>query len=198
MKRENFNLQALRRLKYFMAMINKFLMTAGVVFMSLVGVCASAADCLAEDNVQTFVEFKGEIVDQDALAVSAVLPLEFRIYETEKAKKAISTEKHFVSVVDGKYTVTLGDQTAISNAEPELYVAVLMDGKELTRQKVSTARHIVNTKVESKVKQTKTVSSSEDGNFSLKCPNGYVVTGIEGSRSDGKFESIRLICSNVF
>ena len=179
-------------------MMKKIFIKAGIVLISVFGAGASAANCLAEDNVQTFVEFKGEIVDQDALAVSAVLPLEFRVYETEKGKKAISTEKHFVSVVDGKYTVALGDQTAISTGRPELYVAVLMDGKELTRQKVSTARHIVNTKVESKVKQTKTVSSSEDGHFSLKCPNGYVVTGIEGARSAGKFESIRLICSNVF
>ena len=179
-------------------MINKLRITAWVVFMSLAGACFAGTAGFAEDNVQTFVEFKGEIVDQNALAVSAVLPLEFRIYATEKAKKALSTEKHFVSVVDGKYTVTLGDQKALSNASPELYVAVVMDGKELTRQKVSTARHIVNTKVESNTKQTKKVSASENGDFSLKCPNGYVVTGIEGTRSDGKFESIRLICSNVF
>jgi len=180
-------------------MIKRFRFSALVVLAAVVLASAFGSYAAADDNIQTFVEFNGEIVDQDALAVSAVLPLEFRIYATENSKKALATEKHFVSVVDGKYSVTLGDQTALKTTDPELYVAVLLDGKELMRQKVSAARHIVDTpSTPSNTARTKDVSAADDGNFTLKCPKGYVVTGIEGSRSNGQFEKIRLVCSNAF
>ncbi|MBQ1265494.1 MAG: hypothetical protein IIY06_01825 [Proteobacteria bacterium] len=160
----------------------------------------NALEAQAAENLQTFIEYSGEIVDQNALAVSAVLPLEFRVYTTENGKKAIATEKHFVSVVDGKYSVTLGDASAINASNATLYVAVLLDGKELTRQRVSTERHLVNNKVVSNVQQTKTVdmASLPDGEFKLTCPKGYVVTGISGKSANGQLASIQLICSNTF
>lgn len=154
----------------------------------------------AAENVQTFIEYSGEIVDQNALAVSAVLPLEFRVYTSENGKKAIATEKHFVSVVDGKYSVTLGDASSINASNATLYVAVLLDGKELTRQRVSTERHLVDNKVVSNVTQTKTVDMAgiSDGEFKLTCPKGYVVTGISGKTTNGQLASIQLVCSNTF
>lgn len=170
------------------------------VFISLFAAVEGSPAAFAAENVQTFIEFYGEIVDQNALAVSAVLPLEFRIYTTQNGKKAIATEKHYVSVVDGKYSITLGDVTPILAAQSTLYVAVLLDGKELTRQVVSTTRQIVDTKAVSKVTQTKSVnlSDSASGDFKLTCPAGYVVTGIEGKRENGQLSSIQLICSNTF
>ncbi len=170
-----------------------------LVSMCLFSAVGESIPAYAAENVQTFIEFYGEIVDQNALAVSAVLPLEFRVYATQNGKKAIATEKHYVSVVDGKYSVTLGDVAPISATNSTLYVAVLLDGKELTRQMVSTTRHIVDTKVVSKVTQTKTVNLSDSaGDFKLTCPQGYVVTGIEGKRENGQLSSIQLICSNTF
>ncbi len=179
-------------------MMNRFRFFALTALAATWSVCACVGYATASDNIQTFVEFNGEIVDQDAYAVSAVLPLEFRIYTSENAKKPIASEKHFVSVVDGKYTVTLGDQTVLKSTEPVLYVAVLLDGKELMRQKVSAARHIVDTPVTPNTARTKEISASDNGDFSLKCPKGYVMTGIEGSRSNGQFENLRIVCSNVF
>lgn len=157
---------------------------------------ASGSDAFAEENVQTFVEFQGEIIDQNALAISGVLPLEFKVYS---GKKLISTEKHFVSVVDGKYQVTLGESAAMTSSDPELAVAVLLDGKELTRQKVAPERYIVNAKPTGGKTQTKYIklSDKKDGDFSLTCPKGYIVTGIEGRRVNGQMDSLRLVCTNV-
>ncbi len=170
------------------------------IFMGLALFGSVTSVAMADDNVQTFINYQGEVIDQDAIAVSGVLPLEFRIYTSQTSKKAIATEKHFISVVDGKYQLTLGDASPINTTEPALYVAVLLDGKELTRQKVETERYIVNAKPEGSTTQTKYVklSDSKDGEFSLNCPKGYIVTGIEGRRVNGQMDTLRLICTNVF
>lgn len=172
-----------------------FLIAAHLSFLTFCPVPSHAAT-----QVQTFIEFFGEMVDQNALAISAVLPLEFRIYATANAKKALATEHHFVSVVDGKYSLTLGETAEISATNSSLYVAVFLDGKELTRQEVNTKRHFVDTKVVSKVTKTNalTLSDTPNRDFKLTCPNGYVVTGIEGKTTDGHLSSIQLICSNTF
>ena len=146
----------------------------------------------AQDSAQTVIDFNGELVDQDAAPISGVLPLEFRIYTDNKSKKAIATEMLYVSVVDGKYAVTLGETSEIRTKQDKLQVAVLLDGKELTRQEVSTLQQIVP--VTPNQTTTTTAGSDSGESFKLECPAGYVVTGIEGTQKNG-IQGLRLICS---
>ena len=145
-------------------------------------------------ETQTIIDFSGELVDQAAAPVSGVLPLEFRVYTDSKAKKPIATEKHFVSIIDGNYYVSLGESSQIKSKAETLFVAVYLNNKELTRQEVSVQHQIVS--AESRTKRTTTAGSEEGEAFSLSCPAGYVVTGIEGSDKDG-IKGLRLICSKT-
>ncbi len=155
--------------------------------------CALPSFASAEES-QTVIDFNGELIDQNAAPLSGVLPLEFRIFANDKAKKPIATEKHFVSVVDGAYFVSLGESAPIKSTAETLFVAVYLDGKELTRQQVSTQLQLVATNP--KIVKTDAAGSDNGDTFSLECPAGYVVTGIEGSTKNG-IQGIRLICSKA-
>ncbi|MBO4350324.1 MAG: hypothetical protein J6A01_05175 [Proteobacteria bacterium] len=147
---------------------------------------------LAQDATETVIDFKGEIVDQDAAPVSGVLPLEFRVFTEKNAKKAIATEKHFVSIVDGEYALSLGESSQIKTKNATLFVAVYLDGKELTRQEVRTQQQIV--KKNSQIVETDVTPNT--GDFKLECPKGYVVTGIQGNSKNG-VQNFKLICSKT-
>ncbi len=148
----------------------------------------------ADEATQTVVDFNGEIVDQNAAPVSGVLPLEFRIYTDSKSKKPIASEKHFIAVVDGSYAVSLGEASDIKTTANKLYVAVLLDGKELTRQEVSPEKQVVASNP--KVVKTQAAGSESGEFFKLECPAGYVVTGIEGNSKNG-IQGLKLICSKA-
>ena len=147
----------------------------------------------AQEASLTVIDFHGEIIDQDASPISGVLPLEFRIYADKAAKKTIATEKHFIAIVDGEYGVSLGEASKLKSKNETLYVAVLLDGKELTRQEVKTQQQLVNET--SKTVETEP-SGTGVGDFKLTCPKGYVVTGIEGTNKNG-IQNLKLICSKT-
>lgn len=142
------------------------------------------------EATQTVVDFNGELIDQNAAPISGVLPLEFRIYSDKNSKKAIATEKHFVAVVDGTYAISLGESSSLKSSSDKLYVAVLLDGKELTRQEVAVQRQIVSETP--KLVVTSAADFSSDENVKLECPKGYVVTGIEGN-----VKNLKLVCSQA-
>ena len=145
-------------------------------------------------NTLTVIDFNGEIVDQNAAPVSGVLPLEFRVYSDSKSKKALAVEKHYVSVVDGSYMVSLGEISKIQSNQQKLYVGVYLDNKELMRQEVETQRQIVP---ESPKTVTTDRAGADSGEpFKLECPAGYVVTGIEGNAKSG-ISGLKLICSKA-
>lgn len=146
---------------------------------------------VAQEATQTIVDFNGELVDQNAAPISGVLPLEFRVFSDAKSKKAILTEKHFIAVVDGNYAISLGQEGNLKTKSDKLYVAVYLDGKELTRQEVDTQKQLVATNP-----KIVTTEASSDGAFKLECPAGYVVTGIEGNQKDG-IQNLKLICSKA-
>lgn len=162
----------------------------GMFFM----VSGPATLAQAQETSNVVVDYAGELIDQNAAPISGVLPLEFRIYADQKSKKAIATEKLFVAVVDGTYAVTLGENTPIKSKANALTVAVYLDGKELTRQQVSTQRQIVST--HPKMVTTETIGSQGGETFRLECPAGYVATGIEGDAKAG-FQGLRVICSKT-
>lgn len=169
--------------------MNKFLS-----ILSLIFICVLPSIAFAEGDAQTVIDFNGELIDQNAAPLAGVLPLEFRIFTDKKAKKPIASEKHFVSVVDGNYFVSLGEISAINSKADKLFVAVYLDGKELTRQQVSTQQQLVA--VNPKIIKSDTAGSDKGDSFSLECPTGYVVTGIEGSAKNG-IQALRLICSKA-
>lgn len=148
----------------------------------------------AQDTTQTIVDFTGELVDQNAAPISGVLPLEFRLYTDSKSKKAIATEKHFIAVVDGNYAVSLGQDGKLKTKNDKLYVAVYLDGKELTRQEVDTQKQLVANNP--KIVKTKSTKDADGNTFKLECPTGYVVTGIEGNAKNG-LQDLQLICSKA-
>ncbi len=152
------------------------------------------ATVLAEEATQTIIDFNGEFVDQNAAPLAGVLPLEFRVFADNKSKKALATEKHFVAVVDGQYAITLGETGELKTTADKLYVAVYLDGKELTRQEVSTQRQLVASNP--KVVVTPNAGRETGDSFKLECPSGYVVTGIEGSAQNG-IQGLKLICSQA-
>ena len=145
-------------------------------------------------NTLTVIDFNGEIVDQNAAPVSGVLPLEFRVYSDSKSKKALAVEKHYVSVVDGSYMVSLGETSKIQSNQQKLFVAVYLDNKELMRQEVDTQRQIVPESP--KTVKTDAAGSDSGEPFKLECPAGYVVTGIEGNAKSG-ISGLKLICSKA-
>ena len=124
----------------------------------------------------------------------ASCPWNFASTPRQTTKKTLAVEKHFVAVVDGNYAIALGEQTTIKTSRSELYVAVLLDGKELTRQKVQTQKQIVAQAPQTV--RTPSVGEAENDNFKLECPAGYVVTGIEGSSKEG-LKSLRAICAKT-
>lgn len=166
--------------------------------------CLISAVCLSFSGVvlaqtmptETVIEFRGELIDQNAVPLSGVLPLEFRIYADEKSNKPLASERHFVSVIDGSYSLSLGEKSKIGSKDKTLYVAVYLDNKLLTRQKVSTMLQFVPSSLPATTRSSKPVSVVGD-KFKLECPKGYVVTGIEGSLDD-KFGDLQLICSRIF
>lgn len=168
--------------------MKNFLLNFAVLFA-----CILPSFALAEE-AQTVIDYNGELIDQNAAPLSGVLPLEFRIFANDKAKKTIATEKHFVSVVDGAYFVSLGESAPIKSTAETLYVAVYLDGKELTRQQVGTQLQLVASNP--KVVKTDAAGNENGQNFTLECPAGYVVTGIEGSTKNG-IQGLRLICSKA-
>lgn len=164
------------------------------IFYTLALFGSLAAPALAAEPSQTVVDFTGELVDQNAAPVSGVLPLEFKIYTDEKSKKPIATESHFIAVVDGSYAIALGESSQIKTTKGELYVAVLLDGKELMRQKVAVQKQLIAT-TPNKVQTKKASDVADDDQFKLECPAGYVVTGVEGSLSN--IGDLRLICAKA-
>ncbi|MBQ8037629.1 MAG: hypothetical protein IJ268_11600 [Proteobacteria bacterium] len=146
------------------------------------------------ESTLTVIDFNGEIVDQNAAPVSGVLPLEFRVFADSKAKKALAVEKHYVSVVDGSYMVSLGEDAKIQTNQQKLYVAVYLDNKELMRQEVDTQRQLVPESP--KTATTERAGGDAGEPFRLECPAGYVVTGIEGNAKTG-ISGLKLICSKA-
>ncbi len=54
------------------------------------------------------LDYNGKLQDEKGQPVSGVFNLEFKLYDGQHAAKSTWHERHFVAVVDGKYTVPLG------------------------------------------------------------------------------------------
>ena len=204
--------------------------------------------------------YAGEFIDQDAAPVAGVFPLLFKIYPEEKGKKAMWSESHFVSVVDGNYIIILGRQESLPKraADETVYLGVELNGTELVRQPIRAkvvsdqvrvaGPSLLSANVEyaeragdaatlggfgpndfapaSLVDQFNQHARNKDLHggggggggggavlsgtphksdfaggsggkiFTLLCPAGFVMTGIEG-RSGAVLDSIRVVCTKL-
>lgn len=87
-------------------------------------------------NDQYELVYEGEFLDQEKRPISGVFPLEFKLYNNGKDRKALWSEKHYVAVIDGRYEVVLGlDKPIPSEIENKtISLGVELKGKEVVRQ----------------------------------------------------------------
>ena len=178
--------------------LKKILFSAGLMVFCMGMFLPVGTDAFADEKPaeQMTILFSGEIIDQNAVSVSGVFPLSFKVYGDEKSKKAILTEKKFVSVVDGQYNVTLNPSMAALQKVKAVYVGVEMDGKELVRMKVSPQGSPIV--LDSRIQETKAVELQAGSAFSLRCPAGYVATGLKGTAGEnGGIQSLQLVCTKT-
>lgn len=235
--------------------------TLGVLLV-LAAAPASAEDEGDGADVAYELVYTGEFIDQDSQPISAVFPLEFSLYETEKSRKSFWSETHFVSVVDGGYTIALGRRTPLpAKATREtVYLGVELNGREVVRQPLKARvvsdevrigaavttptadyadragdadtlggfspdefvrqseflalERTVDQKVKAAASDSKPAAGGGGGylsgknwqsqyaggsggkNFTLSCPDGYVMTGMEG-RSGAVLDAVRIVCQKL-
>ena len=84
----------------------------------------------------TIVEYTGKMVDEGGRPVSGIYPISFKLYKSKKARKFIWSDRMWVAVVDGKYTVGVGAQKALPRGRDftALLLGIEIEGVELSRQ----------------------------------------------------------------
>lgn len=87
---------------------------------------------------QRVLVYSGKLLDERAAPVGGVFPLTFAFYNKSRGGKSLWSEKHFVAVDNGIYTVELGRKRLIKSSIDlnRLYVGVrLSNGPELVRER---------------------------------------------------------------
>ncbi len=84
----------------------------------------------------TVVEYSGKMVDENGRPVSGIYPITFKLYTTAKKPKVIWSDRMWVSVVDGAYSVGIGSSKLLPRNQDftKLTLAVEIKGAELSRQ----------------------------------------------------------------
>jgi len=214
----------------------------------------------AGEDAQYELVYKGEFIDQESQPISGVFPLEFRLYADEKSRRSMWKEKHYVSVVNGSYTVPLGRKNPLPPraAREAVELGIFLDGRQVVRQPLKAklvseevrigmqsstsqadyaeqageaerlggfgpddfARASQIAALEKQIKDLKSSMSGQGGGggsagvlgnqswqsqygggsgghpFTLSCPDGYVMTGIEG-RSGRVVDALRIVCKKL-
>ncbi|TXD37581.1 hypothetical protein FRC98_07780 [Lujinxingia vulgaris] len=211
------------------------------------------------------IRYRGLLQDESGAPISGVFPLEFHLYRDGMAAEPMWTERHYVSVIEGRYQVPLGSQETLRAREVDgqRWLGVVLVGEgELLRDRITIARpgrpgeeagadsritraevadraieaeraviaesadalgeltveeierlsnlalerlgqHIADPNAHEASARYKIGSNSQvlDGaggrggtHFSLKCPPGHVVTGLEG-RAGRMLDYVTAICS---
>lgn len=91
-------------------------------FLTLLGALALLLAPFATAAVPDTIDYQGLVLDKDGKPLSPITPtnysMEFRIYSDPFGGTAIWTEKQIVTVVDGKFSVRLGEGAAVDPPEP--------------------------------------------------------------------------------
>lgn len=91
----------------------------------------------AADEVS--VVYQGVLQNEEGEPVGGVFPLTFHLYRGSMSADPLWTEQHYVSVVDGRYQVTLGEQSPLREhlLAGERWLGVELDGQqELLRDQI--------------------------------------------------------------
>lgn len=95
----------------------------------------------APDDV--VVIYRGVLQNEQGEPVSGVFPLNFQLYRGNMSADSIWSERHFVSVVDGRYQVRLGTRAPLARhlLEGDRWLGVELDGEhELLRDRLLVQR----------------------------------------------------------
>lgn len=89
--------------------------------------------------------YEGEFIDQAKKPLTGIFKLQFKLYQDKQSRKAMWSEDHFISVVNGHYEVVLGQQRSIpaSAANKPLFLSVNINGREVLRQPIDL--EVINT-----------------------------------------------------
>lgn len=81
-------------------------------------------------------QYQGELIDDQARPLAGIFALTFKLYEGVDATEALWEEQHYVAVVEGEYSIRLGEQIPLDSqwAETELFVAVEFSDQEIVRE----------------------------------------------------------------
>jgi hypothetical protein len=95
---------------------------------------------LAGDDRPVVIAYDGELLDERKRPVAGIFPLEFTLHRRQNDRSAVWREKHWVSVVDGRYAVRLGSlrpiRSTVARRGDVLFLGVNLDKTELTRERL--------------------------------------------------------------
>lgn len=95
----------------------------------------------AADNV--VVVYQGTLQNAGGEPVSGVFPLTFHLYRGSMSASPLWSERHFVSVVDGRYQLALGHDSPLREhlLQGERWLGIALDGEdEILRDRLSVDR----------------------------------------------------------
>ncbi len=113
--------------------LRKLLMVAGLVLVW----SSSATAAKAKGADAQVVSFNGTLQDENLNVISGVFPMNFSLYKTEGSRRAIWSERVWVAVDSGRYSVNLGSRKPIPARLKleKMYVGVSLEGVgELLRE----------------------------------------------------------------
>ena len=78
------------------------------------------------------VVYRGVLQNEAGQPVSGVFPLTFRLYRGAMSAQPLWSEDHFISVVDGRYQVTLGESSPLREhlLSGERWIGIELDGQD--------------------------------------------------------------------
>ena len=99
------------------------------------------AEMPAADNI--VVIYRGTLESDSGTLVSGVFPLTFKLYRGSMSADPIWSERHFVSVVDGRYQLALGHKSALREhlLHGERWLGITVDDEnEILRDRITVER----------------------------------------------------------
>lgn len=110
------------------------LLVAGSV--STVALAQASRERPAAPVAPTVVEYSGRMVDENGRPVSGVYPISFKLFGGTKSSRLVWSDRMWVSVVDGAYSVGIGASKLLPRNQDftKLTLVVEIKGVELSRQ----------------------------------------------------------------
>lgn len=95
----------------------------------------------------TTLVHQGRLLDAGGVPLNGAFPADLALYPSEGSTSSVWAESETLSATDGYYAVLLGDVTPLTPAvlaAPELWLALAVDGVELSRQRLSSVPYAIS------------------------------------------------------